>query len=232
MAEVTVLNKQGQEAEKLNVSDDILNDNINTAVLHQAVVMYQAWLRQGNASTKERAFVSGGGAKPYRQKGTGRARVGSSRNPLWTGGGTVFGPHPRDFDYTLPKKIKKIALRESLKSKYVSNNLICVEDLSEPMNKTKEFVQVIKDLGIKGKTIAILDGSDESIVKVTRNIPYFQLMRAQDINAYDILRHKNILTTRTGLNKLIERINKINVSSAKVQEETLKDDRSEGEKLE
>ena len=125
MSKIVVLDIEGKEKEEIDLLN-IFDGRINSDVIHQAVIMYQASLRQGNASTKERAYVSGGGKKPYRQKGTGRARAGSNRSPLWHGGGVVFGPHPRDFGYTIPKKIKKAALRESLKAKFNNKALFCI----------------------------------------------------------------------------------------------------------
>jgi large subunit ribosomal protein L4 len=181
---------------------------LNTDVIHQAVVMYRASLRQGNASTKERADVTGGGKKPYRQKGTGQARAGSSRSPLWRGGGVTFGPHPRDFGYTVPKKIKKAALRESLKAKSQDNNLHCIVDIKDNLSKTKEFAQMLKKLDIKGKILAVLDGSDASVVRTSRNIPSFHIARAQDINAYDVMRNKTLLVTKTAFMNLLERVRK------------------------
>ena len=190
MSKVAVLDIKGKEKEDIDLSD-VFEGRVNTEVIHQAIVMYQASLRQGNASTKERAFVSGGGKKPFRQKGTGRARAGSSRSPLWHGGGVVFGPHPRDFSYALPKKIKNAALRESLKAKLNDNNVCCIDDLTDALSKTREFVEILKNLKLSGKILAVLDGSDESIIRVSRNVPRLSLMRAQDVNAYDILRNKN-----------------------------------------
>ncbi|HBG61022.1 MAG: 50S ribosomal protein L4 [Omnitrophica WOR_2 bacterium GWF2_38_59] len=207
MSKVAVLDIKGKEKEQIDLSD-IFEGRVNADVVHQAVVMYQASLRQGNASTKERAFVSGGGKKPFRQKGTGRARAGSSRSPLWHKGGIVFGPHPRDFGYTLPKKIKKAALVESLKVKVNENKFCCIDDLTDALSKTKEFVEILKNLKLSGRILAILDGCDESITRVSRNIPRLSLMRSQDINAYDILKNKNILVTKTALQNLRDRIKK------------------------
>ncbi len=208
MKKLPVLDKNGSEVEKIDLPEDIFGSRLNTDVIHQAVVMYQASLRQGNASTKERADVSGGGKKPYRQKGTGQARAGSSRSPLWRGGGVTFGPHPRDFGYTIPKKIKKAALRESLKAKSQDNNLLCITDIKESFSKTKEFAQFLGKLDLKGKILAVLDGSDESIARTSRNIPLFNIMRAQDVNAYDIMRNKKLLVTKTALINLLERVKK------------------------
>lgn len=208
MSQLPVLNNKGKETEKVNLPDDVFGRRVNTDVIHQAVVMYQASLRQGNASTKERAHVSGGGKKPYRQKGTGRARAGSSRSPLWAGGGVTFGPHPRDFSYSVTKKTKKVALRESLNAKFQDKDLTCIDDIKETFTKTKEFAGLLKVFSLKGKVLAILDGSDPSVNRASRNIPHFRLMRASDVNAYDILRNKKILMTKTALKNLLERIEK------------------------
>ena len=208
MKKLVVLDIKGGEVEKIDLPEEIFGSRLNTDVIHQAVVMYQASLRQGNASTKERADVSGGGKKPYRQKGTGQARAGSSRSPLWHGGGVTFGPHPRDFGYTIPKKIKKSALRESLKVKSQDNDLLCISDIKDSFSKTKEFAKVLAQLDLKGKVLAVLDGSDESIARASRNIPSFNVMRAQDVNAYDIMRNKKLLVTKTAFQNLLERVKK------------------------
>lgn len=188
--------------------EEVFGGRINQHVLHQAVLMYQASSRQGTASTKERGSVSGGGIKPWRQKGTGRSRHGSIRSPLWKGGGVVFGPHPRDFSYTVPQKIRQVALRESLNAKFQDANLVCVDNLKKPFQKTKEFATILKKLSLNGSVLALLDGCDPSVQRVSRNIPLFCLMRSQDVNAYDILRYKKILVTKTALNNLLERIQK------------------------
>lgn len=214
MTRLPVLDKKGSEIESIDLPDDIFGGRLNADVIHQAVVMYQASLRQGNASTKERADVRGGGKKPYRQKGTGQARAGSSRSPLWHGGGVTFGPHPRNFSYTIPKKIRKAALRESLKAKCQDNDLLCVHDIKDSFSKTKEFAKFLDGLKLKGKILAVLDGSDESVARASRNIPSFNLMRAQDVNAYDILRNKKLLVTKTAFQNLLGRLTDAGKSSS------------------
>lgn len=206
MLTLPVFNKEGKEVSQIELPEDIFGVPVNTDVIHQAMVMYQASLRQGNASTKERGSVSGGGIKPWRQKGTGRARQGSIRSPLWHGGGVVFGPHPRDFGYSVSKKIKRVALRESLNAKYQSQTLFCLEEFNDKITKTKEFAGILSALKLSGRILALLDGCDKSIQLVSRNIPRFELVRTKDANAYDVLRNKNVLLTRTSLNKILERI--------------------------
>lgn len=208
MATIAILNKNGKETGKLELPDEIFGKRVNTAVIHQAVVMYQACLREGNASTKERGAVSGGGKKPFRQKGTGRARAGSTRSPLWEGGGVVFGPHPREYRYSIPKTMRRVALRESLNAKYQSSNLLCVEEFKDKFSKTKEFAKILLNLNLAGKTLGLLDGCDKSLQLVSRNIARFSLMRSDDVNAYDIMRNKNLIITKTAFTKLMERIGK------------------------
>lgn len=209
MSSLSVLSSEGKKLETIDLPAEIFAERINQDVIHQAVVMYQASLRQGNASTKTRKEISGGGIKPWRQKGTGRARHGSIRSPLWKGGGVVFGPHPRDFAYSVPKKVRQGALRETLNVKLQAQNLVCVDDFNKPLTKTKEFASILKKLSLSGsKVLAILDGCDPSIQRISRNLPYFNLMRSQDVNAYDIMRHKKILVSKTAFNNLLERITK------------------------
>ena len=209
MSSLPIFNKDGKKTEKaIELPKEVFEVPVNTKVIHQAILMYQASLRQGTASTKERGSVSGGGKKPWRQKGTGRARQGSIRSPLWHGGGVVFGPHPRDFSFSVPRRIKQAALRESLNAKFQSKELLCLEDIKNAFSKTKEFSKILSALKLKGKVLAILDGCDVSILRVSRNIPFFNQVRSEDVNAYDILRNKNLLVTKTAFDKLLKRIEK------------------------
>ncbi len=208
MAILPVLDKEGLEKDSINLPDEMFPGKVNNELLHQVVLMYLANHRQGTAATKTRGEVSGGGVKPFRQKGTGRARAGSIRSPLWRGGGTVFGPHPRDFGYSLPKSMKKAALRESLHAKLISKEIYCIQDLKEILAKTKEFSQILKNIKLngQGKILALLDGSHESIFRVSRNLAYFDILRAQDVNAYNLLCYKKILLTQQAMNILLKRI--------------------------
>lgn len=207
MNKIAIYNKEGKETDTLELPENLFGGKVNQDVIHQAIVMYQANERSGHASTKERGSVSGGGKKPWRQKGTGRARQGSTRSPLWHHGGIVFGPHPRDFSYTLPRKMLSAALRESLNAKYLDKNLICLDDLKEKFSKTKEFVTILEKLKLnKSKVLALLENCDKSVHLVSRNIAFFNNMRASDVNAYDILRNNKILVTRTALKSLLQRI--------------------------
>jgi len=201
-----VLNSEGKKVEDIDLPEAIFGQPVNQDVLHQAIVMYQAGQRQGTASTKERGSVRGGGRKPFRQKGTGRARAGSIRSPLWRKGGVVFGPHPRDFSFSMPQKMKVAALRESINAKFLSKDLTCVDRLSVRSHKTKDFAKILSALHLEAKTLALLDQSDKEIIRVSRNIPFFNFIRAEDVNAYDILCNKKILVTKNALKNLLKRI--------------------------
>jgi len=201
-----VLNSEGKKVEDIDLPEAIFGQPVNQNVLHQAVVMYHASQRQGTASTKERGSVQGSSKKPFRQKGTGRARAGSIRSPLWRKGGVVFGPHPRDFGYSIPKQMKVAALRESINAKFLSKDLTFVDRLTVKSAKTKDFAKILTALQLEDKTLALLDQSDKEIIKVSRNIPLFSFMRAEDVNAFDILRSKKILITKNALKNLLKRI--------------------------
>lgn len=207
MPRCSVYNNEGKKVEEIELPESIFRPSVNVHVLHQAVAMYQAALRQGTASTKERGAVSGGGRKPWRQKGTGRARAGSIRSPLWRGGGVVFGPHPRDFSYTIPQRIKLVALRESMNAKYLSQDLVCIDHFVVKSAKAKDFAKILTALKLDGKkTLALVDKNDPDIHKVSRNIPFFNAMRPEDVNAYDVLRSKKVVVTKAALKNLLTRI--------------------------
>jgi large subunit ribosomal protein L4 len=206
MPELNVVDIKGKKAASVDLPKEQFGVHVHDAVIHQAVVMYNANQRQGNASTKTRKDVSGGGKKPWAQKGTGRARQGSSRSPLWKKGGITFGPQPRDFGYTVSKKTRVAALRESLNAKFLDNSLLCVEDLEVTSGKTKDFAGILKALKVEGRTLAVLDGTNEKTVLASRNIPRLTLVRAQDANASDIMNNKHILVTREALKILLKRI--------------------------
>jgi large subunit ribosomal protein L4 len=208
VAKLAIFDKKGKETGSVDLPDEIFAKTVNQDVIHQAVTMYQASLRQGNASTKERNDVSGGGKKPFKQKGTGRARQGSTRSPLWHHGGVVFGPQPRDFSFSLPRKVKRAALRETLNAKYQGKDIVCIQDLKESFTKTKDFAQILKNLSLNCKVLAVLEGSDSTVERVTRNIARFNLTRLQDVTAYDVMRNKKILVSESAIKKLIDRVTK------------------------
>ncbi|MBI3601679.1 MAG: 50S ribosomal protein L4 [Candidatus Omnitrophica bacterium] len=206
MSELTVLNSQGKKAKSIELPKEQFGVHVHAAVMHQAVVMYHANSRQGTAATKDRSLVSGGGKKPWRQKGTGRARAGSTRSPLWKKGGITFGPKPRDFSMQVPKKVRVAALRESLNAKFLDNELVCVDKVEVVSGKTKDFAKILENLKINGRVLALLDGSDAKTFLASRNIVRLTLNRASDVNARDILSNKNLLVTQTALETLLKRI--------------------------
>lgn len=206
MPKLTVYNIDGKETGAIDLPVDF-DKAVNQAVIHQAVVMYQANERQGTLDTKDRSEVSGGNKKPFRQKGTGRARQGSSRSPLMHRGGIVFGPHQRDFSYTIPKKVRIAALQESLNAKYKGNNLICVDPLTVPSGKTKDFAVILKALNIGRKKVAVLiDDCTKEVSLACRNIPSVQIVKAVEVNALDVLKNNKILATRASIEKILKRL--------------------------
>ena len=210
-----IYNTQGQEVDTITLDEKIFDGKVNTAAIHQAIRAYRANQRKGLASTKTMGEVSGGGSKPWRQKGTGRARVGSIRSPLWRHGGVIFGPHPRDFSYNIPQKIKTLALKSSINVKLKENNFVVVEEFFLEKPKTKEAVALFSNLKLnppkdKGSynILLILDKIDNILKRSLRNISFLRFNNARDVNAYDVLAHKKLLITKDGLNELINRLKK------------------------
>lgn len=206
MPELKVVDIKGKKAASVQLPDEKFGVHVHGAVIYQAVNMYNANDRQGNASTKDRSQVSGGGKKPWRQKGTGRARAGSSRSPLWKKGGIVFGPKPREFSFDVPRKVKIAALRESLNAKFLNDELVCIESIEKSSGKTKDFQKMLDALKIQGRVLAILDGSDDKAILAGRNIPTVTLSQAANVNARDVLSSKHVLVTKNALETLLKRI--------------------------
>lgn len=205
---LSVLDISGKEVGTVELDEKIFNGEVNVPLMHQVTTMYQANKRQGTAATKTRAFVSGGNSKPWRQKGTGRARVGSSRSPLWRKGGIVFGPHPRDYSYQMPKKMKRKALLSSLNSRLNDNLIKVLEELKVDSGKTKDFSSILQKLKLTKKTLFICNKPSETVVRSSRNIKDVELKRADVINALDVLVHNNIVITKSALSELTARLKK------------------------
>jgi large subunit ribosomal protein L4 len=188
---------------KINLRDEVFGLQAKPAVLHEVVTNYLANQRQGTHATKTKGLVRGGGRKPFKQKHTGRARAGSNRSPLWKGGGTIFGPQPRDYSYNLPKKVKRIAVKTALSMK-VSEGAITVIDgflLNQP--KTKDMVMTLKNLGLEGKKVLIvIPGKDEVITLSARNIPDVRVVRVSDLNLYDVIVSNRLLMTKDAISRL------------------------------
>lgn len=202
---IPVYNSKGKEVSAFTFNKDIFDGTVNKKVLYQAIVMYGANKRQGNASTKTRGDVSGGGKKPFRQKGTGRARAGSTRSPLWRGGGTVFGPHTRDFHYDLPKKMKRVAFLSSVNSKLNENKIKGIDNITIDEPKTKKFKQILKALKLDGKSLFIVDTLDVNVRRASRNLAEAKIKNYKDFNTMDVLTCDTIVMSKAALEKLPER---------------------------
>ncbi|MDD4894287.1 MAG: 50S ribosomal protein L4 [Candidatus Omnitrophica bacterium] len=215
-----VYNVEGKEIDSLKLDHAVFDGEINTAAIYQAVLAYRASHRKGLASTKTMGEVSGGGRKPWKQKGTGRARVGSTRSPLWRHGGVVFGPHPRNFSFSLPAKIKNLALKSSLNAKVNESNFILLDAFKLDSPKTKEAVKIFSNLKINQaknkknakskilKTLLLLDKMDENLKLALRNIDFLTVGRAHDAHTYEVLAANKIIVTKEALKELINRLKK------------------------
>ena len=200
---LVVYDMQGKKIEEL---PSPFNGKVNNAALSQAVTMYLANQRSGLASTKTRGEVSGGGKKPWRQKGTGRARAGSTRSPLWRHGGVVFGPHPRDFHYTLAPKIRNLALYSALNEKTIQDNIIVLDKLEMPEAKTKAFKTILDNLKVKEKAVIVLLAAEKNLERAGRNIPQVKLALAKNLNALDVVKAKKIIVLKDALKVVEERL--------------------------
>lgn len=203
MANVAVLNMNGEQVGTMDLNDEIFGIEVNMPVLHQAVVQYLANQRQGTQSAKTRAEVRGGGKKPWRQKGTGRARQGSIRSPQWTGGGVVFAPKPRSYELKMNKKMKALAMKSAFSSKLAEGKLIVVDELTLPEIKTKEMVKVLGNLKTDNALIA-LTGSNRNVVLSTRNIAGVKTANVGALNVYDLLKYDTFVVTKDAVAQIQE----------------------------
>ena len=204
MASVSVYNMEGAQVGTIELSDSIFAVPVNEHLVHQAVVAQLANKRQGTQSAKTRSEVSGGGRKPWRQKGTGRARVGTSRSPLWRGGAIIFGPKPREYSYSIPKKKRRLALKSVLSSKVAENDIIVLDTLNFDQPKTKEMVKVLNALNVDAKALVVTAEVDENVVKSARNIEGVTPVAAASINVYDLLAHNKLIITKDAIAKVEE----------------------------
>ena len=203
MANVKVFNMSGSEVGSIELNDSIFAVEVNTHVMHQAVVQYLANKRQGTQSALTRAEVRGGGRKPWRQKGTGRARQGSTRSPQWTGGGVVFAPKPRDYSFKLNKKVKRLALKSALTTRVNDGKFVVVDEINLPEMKTKEMVKVLNNLNVN-KSLVVLEDANEKAVVAARNIPTVKTASVSTINVYDILKYDSVVVTKAAVEKIEE----------------------------
>jgi large subunit ribosomal protein L4 len=199
-----VVNSENKKVGSVDVSDDVFGGRVNADLIWESVVRANAADRRGTHMTKNRALVSGSGKKPWRQKGTGRARVGEIRNPLWRHGGTVFGPQPRSYDYALPKKVERGALRAALAQKMKDGALVVVDTLSAGEVKTKAAAEMLKRLGIDGKAVLIDTAVDEKLAKSLRNIEGVEFVASARVNARSVMTASKIVATRGAIEKLQE----------------------------
>lgn len=204
MPKVDVYNIKGQKVGDINLNDDIFAVEVNEVAMHSAVVNILANARQGTHSTKTISEVRGGGRKPWRQKGTGRARHGSIRSAQWVGGGIALGPKPRSYKYTLPKKVKRLALKSALTSKVNENNIIVLDDLKLDAIKTKEMVNILNNLNIDTTALIVTPAVDPKVVLSARNIGTVKTATINDINTYDILRYTKFIVTKDAVAKIEE----------------------------
>ena len=188
---------------KINLRDEVFGLQAKPAVLHEVVTNYLANQRQGTHATKTKGLVRGGGRKPFKQKHTGRARAGSNRSPLWRGGGTTFGPQPRDYSYDLPKKVKRIAVKTALSIKISEGAITVIDGFSLTQPKTKDMVTTLKNLGFEGKKVLIVTPEkDEAVILSTRNIPGVRVVRVSDLNSYDVIVSNKLLMTKDAVSQL------------------------------
>lgn len=204
MVQVPVYDLSGEVVEHIELKDDVFGVPPNEAVVHQALVRQLANARQGNASTKTRAQVAGGGRKPFRQKGTGRARRGSLSAPLYRGGGVAFGPHPRSYRQAMPKKMRALALRCVLSSKAAQGEMVVVQEFTFDQPKTKEMARILGALGINSSALIVTAEPDVNLYKSARNLERIKILPANLLNVVDLLSHKVLMVTVAGVRKVEE----------------------------
>ena len=198
MANVAVYNMEGKEVDKIELNDSIFGVEINEHLVHMAVLQQLANKRQGTQKAKTRSEVRGGGRKPWRQKGTGHARQGSTRSPQWTGGGVVFAPTPRDYSFKLNKKEKRAALKSALTSRVVENKFVVVDELKLDEIKTKKFVEVLKNLNVE-KALVVLNDMDEKVIASAANIPTVKTTQTNELNVFDVLKYDTVVDTKAAV---------------------------------
>lgn len=203
MALADLFDIKGEKVGEVEIRDEVFNCDVKTYLMHDVVTMQLANRRRGTASTKTRKEVSGGGRKPFRQKGTGRARQGSSRSPLQPGGGTVFGPHPRDYSYSVPKKVRRSALRSALTVRYAGSAMKVLDKLELEAISTKKFNGIVKTFSLT-KPLFVIDKKNEMLEKSARNIPFVKVLRVEGLNVYDIIKHEQLVLTLDALRRIEE----------------------------
>jgi large subunit ribosomal protein L4 len=205
MSTVKIVNTRNESVGEIELREDLFNREIKEYILHDVVRMQRAARRAGNACTKTRVEVRGGGAKPWRQKGTGRARAGTRTSPIWRGGGVAFGPKPRDYSFKLNRKIKKQAIAMAMSARLQEGNLIVIDEFSMDAIKTKQFVGIMKVLDVENALI-IADGGNDELNKSSRNVNGYKVLPAEGLNVYDILLHKKLILVQPVIDSLEKRL--------------------------
>lgn len=206
MSKLKVLDMKGSPAGEMEVSDSLLEGARGAGAVHEAVVNFLAGARSGTASTLTKGEVSGSGKKPWRQKGTGRARAGYKRSPVWRGGGVVFGPKPRDYGKKVNRKVARLAFRRAVSEKIADGAMIVVDSLELAEAKTKVFVDMMKNLKLSGRTLFVVESMDPVVKLSARNIADVELVRAQDVDVYRLLKYANVVVTKAGMELLVKRL--------------------------
>ncbi len=203
MPTVALYNINGEQVGEVTLKEEIFGIEVHGPVLHDAVVMQLASRRQGTHDTKTRSEVRGGGRKPWRQKGTGRARHGTIRSPIWRGGGIVFGPHPRKYGYSLPRKVRRLALKSALSSKVNTGDILVLDELKMDQPKTSDMARILNNLKV-GDALLVTAGKDETVEKSARNIPNIKSLTAEGLNVYDILSYDKLVITKDAVVRVEE----------------------------
>ncbi|RLL40753.1 50S ribosomal protein L4 [Oceanobacillus piezotolerans] len=201
MPKVALLKQDGSNAGEIELNDAVFGIEPNTHVLHEAVIMQRASLRQGTHDVKNRSEVRGGGRKPWRQKGTGRARQGSIRSPQWVGGGVVFGPTPRSYSYKLPKKVRRLALRSALSSKVKEENIVVLESIAIDAPKTKEIVNMLDAVNADAKALIVTADKNEVVARSANNLKSVKVLTVEEVNVLDLLTHDKLILTKDAAEK-------------------------------
>ncbi len=204
MPNVALFKQDGTQNGEVTLNDAIFGIEPNESVVYDAIIMQRASLRQGTHAVKNRSAVSGGGRKPWRQKGTGRARQGSIRSPQWRGGGTVFGPTPRSYSYKLPRKVRRLAIKSVLSQKVLDNKFVVVEGLSFDAPKTKEFKEVLANLSVDSKVLVVLEGGNDFAALSARNLPNVTVVESDNVSVLDVVAADKLLITQAALTQVEE----------------------------
>jgi large subunit ribosomal protein L4 len=204
MPKVSTYNITGAQTGEIELNDGVFGVEVNEAVMRQAVLRQLANERLGTHSTKTRGLVRGGGRKPWKQKGTGRARVGSTRSPLWVGGGTIWGPHPRSYEQKMPRKARRLAVKSALSDKVNTNELFVLDDMTLAAPKTKEVINVVNNFKLAGEKVLFITDNDEVVIRCARNIKGIKAVSAEGVNIFDLLHYTKLFVTKSAVAKIEE----------------------------